>query len=124
MSSKGRESAYFPLRTVTDLLSNSPTEQLPNLIHQLIAGVQASRSVICASGHSKGSNDGSTEAVTLHKFRTQLNSLLAGRSPEGRWAAIVLIKTTLELGSWEVLHDSGPWVRQLLDILRVRGRSH
>jgi hypothetical protein len=120
MPANGQESTYIPLRTVTDLLSNSPTGQLPNLIYQLITAVQASKTTLCSAEPFKGSDNASTEAVVLHRFRTQINSLLSGKSPEGRWVAIVLIKTAVELVGWETLQMSGPWVRQMVEIMRVR----
>ncbi len=55
--------------------------------------------------------------MLVHKFKTQISALLQGRTTEERWAAVVLIKATVEAGGWEVLSGSGAWVRGLLGIL-------
>ena len=57
--------------------------------------------------------------MQVHKLKTQLSTLLGGKSPEGRFAAVVLIKAAIEVGGWEVLRGSEPWVRGLLAILAV-----
>ncbi|KAG9688302.1 hypothetical protein KCU95_g10394, partial [Aureobasidium melanogenum] len=60
----------------------------------------------------------SDAALALHRFNTQITSLLGDRHVEGRWAAIVLIKATIEAGGWETLKKSIAWVRGLLILLK------
>lgn len=55
--------------------------------------------------------------MAVHKFRTLIATLLQDRSVQGRWSAIVLIKATIEVGGWETLHKSSPWIRGLLGFL-------
>lgn len=65
--------------------------------------------------------DGSSESSLLvHKLKTQLSSLLNnGRNPQGRFVAAVLIKAAVDIGGWECLRTSKPWVIGLLSILQV-----
>lgn len=58
-------------------------------------------------------------SVLVHKFRTQLSTLLQDRSKEARWAAVVLLKATIEAGGWSVLRSSDKWVRALLGLIGV-----
>jgi pre-rRNA-processing protein RIX1 len=60
----------------------------------------------------------SDAALALHRFNTQITSLLGDRTVEGRWAAVVLIKATIEAGGWETLKKSIAWVRGLLILLK------
>jgi hypothetical protein len=55
----------------------------------------------------------------VHKLKTQISSLLQGKTAEGRFAAVVLVKGIVEAGGWEILHDSEKWVQGLLSILTV-----
>jgi pre-rRNA-processing protein RIX1 len=64
--------------------------------------------------------DAPTSSVLIHKLKTQLTSLINGKSLEGRFAAVALIKAVIEAGGWEVLHGSEVWVRGLLSVLAVR----
>jgi hypothetical protein len=64
--------------------------------------------------------DAPASSVLVHKLKTQLSTLLNGKSPEGRFTAVVLIKTVIEVGGWEILHGAESWVRGLLALLGVR----
>jgi pre-rRNA-processing protein RIX1 len=55
----------------------------------------------------------------VHKLKTNISTLLNGRSREGRFAAVGLIKATVDIGGWEVLRDSESWVRGLISIVQV-----
>lgn len=48
-----------------------------------------------------------------------MTSLLNGRSCEGRFAAIGLVKAIIDVGGWEMLRTSDTWVRGLLSIVQV-----
>lgn len=62
-----------------------------------------------ATGHS----------VLVHKLKTQITTLLNnGRSQPGRFAAAILIKAVVEVGGYECLRTSEPWVRGLLTIVQ------
>lgn len=68
--------------------------------------------------NDKGSN-ASEHLVLVHKFKTQLSTLLNGKTSGGRFAAVVLIKAVVELGGWEILRGSESWVKGLLLVLAV-----
>lgn len=63
--------------------------------------------------------DASDSSVLVHKLKTQVSTLLMGRSAEGRFASVILIKAIVDVGGWEVLRGAEPWVRGLLSILGV-----
>lgn len=109
------------LRVLCFQLSNTPTSELPRLTPTLLRHVsrcQASLSTP-AGNISKAESSDSSVQVQVHKLKTQLSTLLNGKSPEGRFTAAVLIKAVVEVGGWEILRGSEPWVRGLLSILGV-----
>ncbi|KZF19124.1 hypothetical protein L228DRAFT_263892 [Xylona heveae TC161] len=106
-----------PLRALTHRLSSIPTKQLPQTLPRLIPILISCKPILSApASHSQG-RDASEAAVLTHKFKTQLTTLLSGKSPEGRWTAVVLIKGTVDIGGWEILRACEPWVRGLLGVL-------
>ena len=107
------------LRIAAKILSSTPSQRLPSKIDHLIHAITAASDLL-SSGDSQASADSSGNlSVTVHKFKTQISTLLHSRILEGRWTATVLIKTTVEAGGWEVLKSCMPWVRGLLAILTV-----
>ncbi|OJD39004.1 armadillo-like helical [Diplodia corticola] len=104
------------LKAVTYRLSSVPAKQLPALIPHVTATLPACKPVLSAPQIASG-KDASETAVLVHKFRTQISTLLQDRSVEARWSAVILAKSAVELGGWEMLQKSGPWVRGLLGIL-------
>jgi hypothetical protein len=71
---------------------------------------------------SNSKSDNSEAAVLVHKLKTQVSSLLHGKSPENRFVAAVLIKALVDVGGWEVLKGVEPWVRGLQGIITVSSR--
>lgn len=108
------------LRLLCLQLSSTPTEQLPRLTPVLLRHVLRCQGPLSSSGNNAAKSDASAASVLVHKLKTQLSTLLNGKSAEGRFAAVVLIKGVIEVGGWEVLRGSEPWVRGLLSILKVR----
>ncbi|KAB8349638.1 hypothetical protein FH972_023657 [Carpinus fangiana] len=104
-----------PLRTVTSRLSATAGKQLPSVIPHITRSLIDCKATLSQAESQK--SKGSPDAVSLHKFKTQVNALLNDKTPEGRYAAIVLVKTTIDLGGHEQLQKCGPWVRGLLSIL-------
>lgn len=70
------------------------------------------------SSPAQSTKQGNDVSVIVHRFKTQLSTLLQDRTVEGRWAAVVLVKATIEAGGVEVLSKSNAWVRNLLGILK------
>ncbi|RDW73487.1 hypothetical protein BP6252_07394 [Coleophoma cylindrospora] len=106
------------LRLLCLQLSSTPTEQLPRLTPVLLRHVLRCQGPLSSSGNNAAKSDASASSVLVHKLKTQLSTLLNGRSTEGRFAAVVLIKGVVEVGGWEVLRGSEPWIRGLLSILK------
>lgn len=103
------------LRALTFRISSTPTLQLPQHVPAIAASLAICKALLsCPASSSKTASEAS---VAVHKYRTFLSTLLQDRTIQGRWAAIVLVKSTIEIGGWETLHNSGPWVRGLLGIL-------
>ena len=116
MAPQGTTSSVGTLRAMTFRISSTPTLQLPQQIPAISASLPRCKDLI-SSCQLPGSKAASESAVTVHKYKTQLSTLLQDRTVQGRWTAIVLIKATIEIGGWEILSKSGPWVRGLLLIL-------
>ncbi|KAG0648464.1 Transcription factor HMX3 [Hyphodiscus hymeniophilus] len=107
------------LRVLCFQLSNTPTSDLPRLTPTLLRYVSRCQAALSvpAGNISKGENPASSVQVQVHKLKTQLSTLLNGKSPEGRFTAVVLIKAVVEAGGWEILRGSESWVRGLLSVL-------
>lgn len=103
------------LRALAFRLSATPSKQLPGVAAQIAGSIWNCRDLLSTPSDAKQANDAST---TVHRFKTQLSTLLQDRSIEGRWAAVVLVKATIEAGGPEVLAKCNPWVRNLLGILK------
>ncbi|KAH8653417.1 rRNA processing/ribosome biogenesis-domain-containing protein [Xylariales sp. PMI_506] len=108
------------LRSLCRKLTSAKPEQLPNLLPVLLRDVQRCQVPLSSAQESKTTANSSEVVVLVHKLRTQITALLSGRSVEGRFAAIPLVKTFIEVGGWECLRLSEPWVRGLLSILQKR----
>ncbi|KAK8169883.1 rRNA processing/ribosome biogenesis-domain-containing protein [Phyllosticta citrichinensis] len=104
------------LKAVSYRISSLPSKQLPAVIPQITALLVPCKPIL-SSSHNSTAKDASESSVLVHKFRTQISTLLQDRSAGGRWSAVVLSKTAIELGGWEMLQKCGPWVRGLLGIL-------
>jgi pre-rRNA-processing protein RIX1 len=107
------------LRVLCLQLSNTPILELPRATPSLLRLVLRCQAPLSAPVGNAGKSDAAASSVLVHKLKTQLSTLLNGKSPEGRFTAIVLVKAVVELGGWEVLRGSESWVRGLLSILGV-----
>ena len=110
-----------PLGAITDRLAGAPQVQLPHLVPGLTNDLTNCRMVLSASANHQGSlqEQGPESTVLVHKYKTQISTLLQDKRVEVRWAAVVLVKATIEVGAWEVLQGAAVWVRSLLEILKV-----
>ena len=104
------------LRAASFRISNASKAELPQ-VAALTAQSLLSCKDIFTSPDLANQKD-SDAAIALHRFNTQLTSLLGDRHVEGRWAAVVLIKAAIEAGGWETLKKSIGWVRGLLILLK------
>ena len=104
------------LKQLTFRISSTPVAQLPRVAAQVSASLWACRELLSSTAPSTKQN--SDEGVTVHRFKTQLNTLLQDRTVEGRWSAVVLVKATVEAGGLEVLGKTSSWVKTLLTFLK------
>lgn len=109
--------SLITLRVITQRLTATPTRQLPHVVPYLASDILSCQKLLQNIPSNGSAKDGSEAAVVAHKFKTQISTLLLGKSPQAKWAAVVLIKATVEVGGWEVLRTSGGWVRGLIGIL-------
>jgi len=108
--------AQAVLRAITYRLSSTSPRQLPQVAAQLAGQIWACKDLISSPlGSTKQGNEGS---IIVNRFRTYLSTLLQDRTIEGRWAAVVLVKATIEAGGVEALSKSNAWVRSLLGMLK------
>jgi pre-rRNA-processing protein RIX1 len=108
------------LRVVCLQLSSTPVSDLPRIIPALLRHVLRCHVPLSTPTGNAGKADAPASSVLVHKLKTQLTTLLNGKSSDGRLAAVVLIKAVVEVGGWEVLRGSEAWVRGLLSVLGVR----
>lgn len=104
------------LRALSFRISSTATAQLPQHVPAIAASLSTCRTLL-SSTQTSNAKTSSEASVAVHKYRTLLSTLLQDRTIQGRWSAIVLIKATIEVGGWETLQKSLPWVRGLLGIL-------
>ena len=107
------------LRVLCLRLSSTPVTELPRLTPILLQHVLRCQGALSSPAGGVGKSDASAASVLVHKLKTHLTTLLNGRSAEGRFTAVVLIKAVVEVGGWEILRGSEPWVRGLLSVLGV-----
>jgi pre-rRNA-processing protein RIX1 len=112
----------FPpeLRVLCFQLSSTPAVDLPRLTPTLLRHVLRCHIPLSSPAGNAAKADAPASSVLVHKLKTQLSTLLNGKSPEGRFAAVVLIKAVVEVGGWEILHGTESWVRGMLSLLGVR----
>ena len=104
------------LKQLTFRISSTPVAQLPRVAAQVSASLWVCRELLSSTAPSTKQN--SDEGVIVHRFKTQLNTLLQDRTVEGRWSAVVLVKATVEAGGLEVLGKTSSWVKTLLTFLK------
>lgn len=107
------------LRAAVHQLTSTPTKDLPFLASYLASALGDCGAVLSAPDNRKGSSGDQDASVLIQKLKARITSLLQDKTVEGRWTAIVLVKSIVEAGQWEILRGCEPWVRGLLGILSV-----
>lgn len=102
-----------PVRLVTQRLSSTPVWQLPH-IAPFLAGTIGKSGSLLSTPNTKLNPDIN---VLMHKLKTQISSLLQDKNPQARWAAVILVKATIEAGDHEILQGAGAWARSIVMIL-------
>jgi pre-rRNA-processing protein RIX1 len=111
------------LRVLCFQLSSTPPADLPRLTPILSRHVLQCQIPLSSPAGNAAKADAPASSVLVHKLKTQLSTLLNGKSSEGRFTAVVLIKAVVEVGGWEILRGAESWVRGLLSLLGVRNVS-
>ncbi|KFZ22815.1 hypothetical protein V502_02708 [Pseudogymnoascus sp. VKM F-4520 (FW-2644)] len=104
------------LRVLNHQLSTVPAAQLPQITPLLLRNVLRCQGPL-SSPSTNAAKDDDSEATAVHKLKNHVSRLLNGKSAEGRFAAIILVKGIVDVGGWEVLREAGPLVKGLLGIL-------
>lgn len=107
------------LRVVCRRLTSTPVDDLPRICPALVSHVLRCGSALSATPDAKAKDKTSETTLLLHKLRTHITTLLTGRKPSGRFAAICLIKAIIDVGGWESLRLAEPWIRGLISVLQV-----
>ncbi|KAL1897716.1 hypothetical protein Sste5346_004024 [Sporothrix stenoceras] len=98
------------------LTATSPTE-FPALCPVLVGHILRCGEPLSAASEQQGKNNTNEATVLVHKLKTQVNTLIQGKTPQGRFAGTVLAKAIIDVGGWESLRTAEPWVRGLLSLL-------
>lgn len=106
------------LRVLNHQLSTVPAAQLPQITPLLLRNILRCQGPL-SSPSTNAAKDDASEASAVHKLKNHVSRLLNGKSAEGRFAAVILVKGIIDVGGWEVLREALPWVRGLLAILTV-----
>jgi pre-rRNA-processing protein RIX1 len=107
------------LRVLCRRLASTSPDDLPRLCPILVNQLLRCGPVLSAPHEAKTKNDSSDVTVHIHKLKTQINTLLNGKNNNGRFTAVILIKAMVDVGGWECLRLSLPWVQGLLSIIQV-----
>jgi hypothetical protein len=112
-------SSSLSLRTLSHLITTTPADILPQTTPYLLSILNNCGTILSATDSHATGKEATDSSILVHKYIVQLSALLHGKSFQARWTAVALIKATIELGGWEILRNSGAWVRGLLGILAV-----
>lgn len=108
------------LQVLCRRLASTDAADLPPLCPSLVGHIQRCEDVLSLPVDQKPKDGAPGHSVLVHKLKTQITTLLKnGRSQPGRFAAAILIKAVVEVGGYECLRTSEPWVRGLLTIVQV-----
>lgn len=111
------------LRVLVRRLASTDPDDLPRICPILLKHALRSAGPLSAPHELKPKDTGSESARLVHQLKTHISSLLNGRSPGGRFAAVILVKVVIDVGGWECLRISEPWVRGLISVVRVCANS-
>ncbi|KAI1752951.1 rRNA processing/ribosome biogenesis-domain-containing protein [Xylaria castorea] len=108
------------LRSICRRLTSNKTEHLPPLLPALLKDVGRCRETLSRPLEPKTSEGSPEAAVLVHSLKTQINTLLNGRTSQGRFVGAALVKAVVENGGWECLRTSESWVRGLISIIQKK----
>lgn len=105
------------LRVLSRKLTAASPNDLPALCPVLVGHILRCGEPLSAASEQQGKNNTNEDTVLVHKLKTQINTLIQGKTPQGRFAGTVLAKAIIDVGGWESLRTAEPWVRGLLSLL-------
>ncbi|KAI0202747.1 rRNA processing/ribosome biogenesis-domain-containing protein [Astrocystis sublimbata] len=108
------------LRTICRQLTSTKIEQLPSLLPTLLKDVDRCGEPLSRPVEPKSSESSPEAAVLVHNLKTQITTLLNGRTTQGRFVGAALVKSVVENGGWECLRASEAWVRGLIAIIQKK----
>ncbi|KAH7037978.1 rRNA processing/ribosome biogenesis-domain-containing protein [Microdochium trichocladiopsis] len=108
------------LRSLCRRLASSKPEALLGVLPALLEDVLRCEVPLSKPQEAKGLDSTPEASALVHKLKTQITTLLQGRSAAGRFLGVALAKAAVEAGGWECLRSSEPWVRALLSILQKK----
>lgn len=110
------------LRTVANLLTNTSDAELPAQT-PLIASALYSAPILTAGFNPAKKQHAEDSTALLHKLKTRVSALLQSRSPQARYAGVVVVKCAFETCP-EALTAWGPtWIKLLVPLLNVSSSS-
>ena len=107
------------LRFLTNTLSVTSVQNLPYVTARLIPTVENCHGAFVIAEEQGRDRPVTDLRVLVHTYKSQLTSLLQGKTVGGRWAAVALIKVTVEAGLQVLVPDTKQWIRGMLAILTV-----
>lgn len=111
--------AAIALRAAVHNLCSTPAKELP-LTAEYIATTISECSAILSAPTNRSQPPGEPDrALLIQKLKARITSLLQDRTVEGRWTGVVLVKSMVESGKWEILRGCETWARSILAILGV-----
>ena len=116
MAPRASDQFAAPLRLINNRLSSTPTWQLPHVVPYLASTIAACGPVL-SNSDEHAVRHGPDSATLVHRVKTRISTLLQDKSPQARWAAVALVKATVEAGRLEILRGSRAWVQSMISIL-------
>ena len=107
------------LRILLRQLKTTPPIQLPAKVLSLQKLVLRCKRLLSAPVDSNRREDGTDGPRLAHQLKVSISALLSDRTPQGRFAATVLVKAVVGVGGRECLKSSDSWVKGLLALLQV-----
>ena len=108
------------LRLLTQRIEAIQSGQNPQIAAALTSELSRCGDLFSLPASNAKPGEGPDVAVLTHKFKTQVTALFNSKKPEQRYAAVVLAHAAVQIGGFDILQATGPWVKALLMMLKVR----
>lgn len=114
------------LRLLCQQLTSSAISpaRLAQSSHVLTQHVLQCAGPLSAPQDQKIRDSSSESTVLVHKLKNAVKTLLNDRDHRRRFTGVVLVKAIVDVGGWECLRSSEPWVRGLLAVIQVRDLTY